>query len=182
MPQSNYKDYNNYSQRDKESMRTAAADASVTAEQALVTQTDDIEPKLTSINTNVAATKTATQTILSKMDGISGDLAIVINLLQELVDASYKIEVNPEELQVDTGNYTVGLSYARWDTGFEWVAQSQAPGVSVSIDDRGKPSTTLMVEVNSPLQQETYIDIAIFNNRTMTTVKSLRYKLTPRSI
>ena len=42
MPQPDYKDYNNYSQRDKESMRTAAADASVTAEQALVTQTDGI--------------------------------------------------------------------------------------------------------------------------------------------
>lgn len=182
MPQSNYKDYNNYSQRDKESMRTAAADASVTAEQALVTQTDDIEPKLTSINTNVAATKTATQTILSKMDGISGDLAVVINLLQELVDASYKIEVNPEELEVDTGNYSVGLSYGRWENGFEWVAQSQAPGVMVDIDDRGLPTATLRIEVDSPLQQETYIDISIFNDRTMRTVKSLRYKLTPRNI
>lgn len=182
MPQSNYKDYNNYSQRDKESMRTAAADASVTAEQALVAQTDDVEPKLTTINTNIAAIKTAEQTILSNVSSISGDLTIVINLLQELVDASYKIETSPEELEVDTGNYTVGLSYGRWESGFEWTAQSQTPDVMVSIADRGTPTTTLMVEVNSPLSQETFIDIAIFDNRSMTTVKSLRYKLTPRNI
>ena len=182
MPQSNYKDYNNYSQRDKETMRTAAADASVTAEQALVTQPDDIEPKLTTRNTNIAAIKTAEQTIQSNVSSISGDLTTVINLLQELVDASYKIEVNPEELEVGTGSYTAGLSYGRWEEDFMWVAQSQTPDVVVSIDDSMMQMATLRVEVSSPLQQETNIDISIFNDKTTSTVKSLRYKLTPRNI
>ena len=44
MPVPGYKAYNNYSQRDKESMRTAASDV-------LVTQTDDVESLLGDIKT-----------------------------------------------------------------------------------------------------------------------------------
>ena len=54
-----YKDYNNYSQQDKDSMRTDADIKSNTNEQTLISQTDQVEALLGDIKTALAALKTA---------------------------------------------------------------------------------------------------------------------------
>ena len=177
MPQSNYKDYNNYSQRDKESMRTAAADASVTAEQTLVTQTDDIEPKLTTINTNIAAIKTAEQTIQSRVDGIPQDLGRIISLLEQLVAASYKIEANPASLEVTgSGNYYVDLSYTgEWSNDYRWEAYVDDPDVSIEgFSSSYSSSTTLTIRCASS-NVDTYISIMVSDDMAMRPVKEIRY-------
>lgn len=92
MPQSNYKDYNNYSQRDKESMRTAAADASVTAEQTLVTQTDDVEPKLTSIDTSATTIKTDVGNIKTNVGTIKTDTALIKTHVQTIQSNTSQVE------------------------------------------------------------------------------------------
>ena len=99
MPQSNYKDYNNYSQRDKESMRTAAADASVTAEQTLVTQTDDVEPKLTSINSTLNTIRANVQTIQNNTDRVE-------DYLSEILDAVNRLAIKPipESVTLEPGS------------------------------------------------------------------------------
>ena len=56
-----YQTYNNYSQRDKESMRTEAAIKSSASGDTLVTQTDQVESLLTDI-------KNALTTIQGKQD------------------------------------------------------------------------------------------------------------------
>ena len=54
-----YKDYNNYSQQDKDSMRTDADIKSNTNEQTLISQTDQVEALLGDIKTALATLKTA---------------------------------------------------------------------------------------------------------------------------
>ena len=54
-----YKDYNNYSQQDKDSMRTDADIKSNANEQTLISQTDQVEALLGDIKTALAALKTA---------------------------------------------------------------------------------------------------------------------------
>ena len=50
-----YQTYNNYSQRDKESMRTEAAIKSSASGDTLVTQTDQVESLLTDIKNALTA-------------------------------------------------------------------------------------------------------------------------------
>lgn len=54
-----YKDYNNYSQQDKDSMRTDADIKSNANEQTLISQTDQVEVLLGDIKTALATLKTA---------------------------------------------------------------------------------------------------------------------------
>lgn len=54
-----YKDYNNYSQQDKDSMRTDADIKSNANEQTLISQTDQVEALLGDIKTALATLKTA---------------------------------------------------------------------------------------------------------------------------
>lgn len=158
MPQSNYKDYNNYSQRDKESMRTAAADASVTAEQTLVTQTDDVEPKLTSINSSLNAIKTAEQTIQNNTDQVEEYLAGILATVKKL-----SIKMTPESLTMAPGDstkvYVSGIdAYSSsvyvsidgpWDNS-EIDAQYSSSGyVQVSVNGNAQAGTgALVVEVS----------------------------------
>ena len=191
MPQSNYKDYNNYSQRDKESMRTAAADESVSQEKLLVTQTDEVEGKLTAINTDttaiktdvgkiktdVAAIKTAEQTIQSRVDGIPQDLGTIIRLLEQLVAASYKIEANPASLEVtSSGDYYVDLSYTgEWSNDYRWEAYVDDPDVSIEgFSSSYSSSTTLTIRCASS-NVDTYISIMVSDNMAMRPVKEIRY-------
>ncbi len=44
-----YKEYNNYSQQDKDSMRTLAADTSNANESTIISQTDQVESLLSTI-------------------------------------------------------------------------------------------------------------------------------------
>lgn len=113
MPQPDYKDYNNYSQRDKESMRTAAADESVTQEKLLVTQTDEVESKLTAINTdttaiktdvgniktNVGTIKTHVQTIQSNTDQVENYLSDILTAVNRLA-----IKAIPESVTLEPGS------------------------------------------------------------------------------
>lgn len=191
MPQPDYKDYNNYSQRDKESMRTAAADESVSQEKLLVTQTDEVEGKLTAINTDttaiktdvgkiktdVAAIKTAEQTIQSRVDGIPQDLGMIISLLEQLVAASYKIEANPSSLEVtSSGDYSVGLSYTgEWSNDYRWEAYANHPDVSIEgFSSSHSPNTELTIRCMSS-NIDTYITIAVYDNMATRPVKEIQY-------
>ena len=63
-----YKDYNNYSQQDKDSMRTDADIKSNTNEQTLISQTDQVEALLGDIKTALAALKTAVNDVKSAVN------------------------------------------------------------------------------------------------------------------
>lgn len=92
MPQPDYKDYNNYSQRDKESMRTAAADESVTQEKLLVNQTDEVESKLTAINTDTTAIKTDVGNIKTNVGTIKTDTALIKTHVQTIQSNTSYVE------------------------------------------------------------------------------------------
>lgn len=103
---SDYKEYNNYSQRDKESMRTYADDK-------LVEQTDDVESKLTSIDSstttiksdvatiksNTASIKTNTSSTSSNTSAISNSTANIFELLN-----NKRISVFPESITMQYGD------------------------------------------------------------------------------
>lgn len=63
-----YKQYNNYSQQDKDSMRTEADIASNTNEQTLISQTDQVESLLGDIKTLLGDVKTALGQIKTSVD------------------------------------------------------------------------------------------------------------------
>lgn len=63
-----YETYNNYSQRDKESMRTEAAVKSSASSDTLVDQTDQVEELLGDIKTLLGDVKTALTSIQGKQD------------------------------------------------------------------------------------------------------------------
>lgn len=65
-----YKEYNNYSQRDKDSMRTLAADTSNANETTLIGQTDELEGLIKATNSKLDDIKTYTDGIEAKLDDI----------------------------------------------------------------------------------------------------------------
>ena len=69
-----YKDYNNYSQQDKDSMRTEAGIKSNTNEEAIISQTDQVEALLGDIKTALATVNTNLTTIQGKQDTAKGVL------------------------------------------------------------------------------------------------------------
>lgn len=169
MPQSNYKDYNNYSQRDKESMRTAAADASVTAEQTLVTQTDDVEPKLTSINSTLNTIKAHVQTIQSNTDQVEDYLSEILNVVNRLA-----MKAIPESVTLEPGSSTsvfipgTDLYNAQvYVEGFnnDVSAQTHTSGmqyIEIVADNMANPGTgMLVVEFDYGPDRRTYVYVPI---------------------
>lgn len=69
-----YKDYNNHSQQDKDSMRTLAADTSNVNEATLISNTDDIESLLTNINTKLGTIITHIDQVEAKIDAVNASV------------------------------------------------------------------------------------------------------------
>lgn len=65
-----YKDYNNYSEQDKDSMRTLAADTSNTNESTIISQTDQVESLLSTIITRLETLHADVDQVESKLDAI----------------------------------------------------------------------------------------------------------------
>lgn len=65
-----YKDYNNHSQQDKDSMRTLAADTSNANEQTLIAQTDNVEELLTAIDTKLGTIIGHVDQLEAKVDAV----------------------------------------------------------------------------------------------------------------
>ena len=85
-----YKQYNNYSEQDKDSMRTDADIKSNKNEQTLISQTDQVEALLTNIKSLLGDIKTALgtvnnnlTTIEGKQDTAKGVLDIIANNTQK---------------------------------------------------------------------------------------------------
>lgn len=85
-----YKQYNNYSEQDKDSMRTDADIKSNQNEQTLISQTDQVESLLTNIKSLLGDIKTALgtvnnnlTTIEGKQDTAKGVLDIIANNTQK---------------------------------------------------------------------------------------------------
>ncbi len=85
-----YKQYNNYSEQDKDSMRTDADIKSNQNEQTLIGQTDQVESLLTNIKSLLGDIKTALgtvnnnlTTIEGKQDTAKGVLDIIANNTQK---------------------------------------------------------------------------------------------------
>lgn len=68
-----YKDYNNYSQQDKDSMRTDSSIKSNANESTIISQTDQVEPLLTDIKNLLTTIKnnndTNTTAIVNAING-----------------------------------------------------------------------------------------------------------------
>lgn len=85
-----YKQYNNYSEQDKDSMRTEADIKSNQNEKTLISQTDQVESLLTNIKSLLGDIKTALgtvnnnlTTIEGKQDTAKGVLDIIANNTQK---------------------------------------------------------------------------------------------------
>ena len=85
-----YKQYNNYSEQDKDSMRTDADIKSNQNEKTLISQTDQVESLLTNIKSILGDIKTALgtvnnnlTTIEGKQDTAKGVLDIIANNTQK---------------------------------------------------------------------------------------------------
>lgn len=65
-----YKDYNNYSEQDKDSMRTLAADTSNTNESTIISQTDQVESLLSTVITRLETLHADVDQVESKLDAI----------------------------------------------------------------------------------------------------------------
>lgn len=85
-----YKQYNNYSEQDKDSMRTDADIKSNQNEQTLIGQTDQVESLLTNIKSLLSDIKTSLgtvnnnlTTIEGKQDTAKGVLDIIANNTQK---------------------------------------------------------------------------------------------------
>lgn len=67
-----YKQYNNYSEQDKDSMRTDADIKSNQNEKTLISQTDQVESLLTNIKSLLGDIKTALSTVNNNLTTIEG--------------------------------------------------------------------------------------------------------------
>lgn len=67
-----YKQYNNYSEQDKDSMRTDADIKSNQNEKTLISQTDQVESLLTNIKSLLGDIKTALGTVNNNLTAIEG--------------------------------------------------------------------------------------------------------------
>lgn len=72
-----YKDYNNFSQQDKDSMRTEADIKSNTNEETIISQTDQVETLLGDIKTALATVNTNLTTIAGKLDTVNTNLGTI---------------------------------------------------------------------------------------------------------
>lgn len=66
-----YKDYNNHSQQDKDSMRTLAANTSNANEATLISNTDEVENLLTAINTKLGTIISHVDQVEAKIDAVN---------------------------------------------------------------------------------------------------------------
>lgn len=165
---SDYKEYNNYSQRDKESMRTYADDK-------LVEQTDDVENKLTSIDSstttikgdvatiksNTASIKTNTSSTSSNTSAISNSTANIFELLD-----SKRIGVFPESITMQYGDLAdFTITGLRHDVGISNVdtAVSQAIDGIVAVTRDQMDETQFHVSVASAPQNnaEGYVKLEL---------------------
>lgn len=69
-----YKDYNNYSQQDKESMMAYAADTSNTNETTIIAQTDQVESLLSSLVAKLDTLAGKIDTLNGKIDTLDGSV------------------------------------------------------------------------------------------------------------
>lgn len=65
-----YKDYNNYSEQDKDSMRTLAADTSNANESTIISQTDQVESLLSTIITRLETLHADVDQVETKIDAV----------------------------------------------------------------------------------------------------------------
>lgn len=65
-----YKDYNNYSEQDKDSMRTLAANTSNANESTIISQTDQVESLLSTVIARLETLHTDVDQVESKLDAI----------------------------------------------------------------------------------------------------------------
>ena len=140
---SDYKDYNNYSQRDKESMRTYADDK-------LVEQTDDVESKLTSIDSTARTIKSDVTSIKSNTASISTSASNIFELLD-----SKRISVFPESITMQYGDLAdFTITGLRHDVGISNVdtAVSQAIDGIVAVTRDQMDETQFHVSVASAPQ------------------------------
>jgi len=72
-----YKQYNNYSEQDKDSMRTDADIKSNTNEETIISQTDQVETLLGDIKTALATVNTNLTTIAGKIDTVNTNLGTI---------------------------------------------------------------------------------------------------------
>lgn len=80
----NYKEYNNYSEKEKESMMAANSTTSNQNEATIISNTDELEAKLDTLHTDLASLATRLETLASKLDTID----ISVNARgQAIVDA-----------------------------------------------------------------------------------------------
>lgn len=66
-----YKEYNNYSQQDKDSIRTMDAETSNQNEATLIGQTDEVEGLLKTTNNKLDTLATKLDTLATKLDTIA---------------------------------------------------------------------------------------------------------------
>ena len=69
-----YKEYNNYSEQDKDSMRTLAADTSNANETTIIGQTDELEGLVKATNSKLDDIKAYTDGIETKLDTLANKL------------------------------------------------------------------------------------------------------------
>lgn len=65
-----YKDYNNYSEQDKDSMRTLAADTSNANESTIISQTDQVESLLSTVIARLETLHADVDQVETKIDAI----------------------------------------------------------------------------------------------------------------
>ena len=65
-----YKEYNNYSQQDKDSMRTLAADTSNANESTIISQTDQVESLLSTVIARLETLHADVDQVETKIDAV----------------------------------------------------------------------------------------------------------------
>lgn len=65
-----YKEYNNYSEQDKDSMRTLAADTSNANESTIISQTDQVESLLSTVIARLETLHADVDQVESKLDAV----------------------------------------------------------------------------------------------------------------
>lgn len=131
MANNDYEEYNNYSQRDKESMRTAADDK-------LVEQTDDVESKLTSIDTSTTAIKSDVATIKADTATIKTDVGNIKTNVGTIKTDTALIKTHVQTIQSNTGqveNYLSSILNAVSRLAIKTIPESVtlAPGEQTTV-------------------------------------------------
>ena len=85
-----YKQYNNYSEQDKDSMRTDADIKSNQNEKTLISQTDQVESLLTNIKSLLGDIKTSLGTVNNNLTTIEGKQDTAKGVLDIIADNTQK--------------------------------------------------------------------------------------------